>query len=310
MRYDTMLALAGSPKSTTYVKDPVRGCGQKKPGGCYLEMDASPSGQLGKITWVLGTHIDESELDLMWSNVYTSASKRGFSIINPAATLATGQIVYRKDKQVLLTPVQNDLYQELVNRVGPLGILDRVGSDNYTPWSFAEEVWHYGPSRKVSSLFLETIAQFLPIPVFFCHGDMPIYGRGSSVAASSAAEMFLGASYGEYRYSPTWTDPDWGMGAQLKKDGSDHYLVPILYSLDETKNVNESLLPDAGKERLAKLRMLLTPPATAETVFLGSWFTRGTYVLKNESDPGLSMENVHNIVIDEDEEMKERIGVA
>jgi hypothetical protein len=265
-----------------------------------LEAEGAVTGNLRRLTWVLGTHVDESEVDLHWANVYTASSKRSMAFINPAATLATGKVVMRKDRQILLSPAQNDIYKELAKQVGTIGILDRVGSQHYTPWSFAKEVWDYGPSRKVSKKFMEMLAPHLPMPVLFCHGTMPIYGKGSSLSALDAAESLLNIE-GDYRYAPTWTDQSWGMTLYHENNGDNHYLLPILCALAQDIDLNSADLTDQDKERITGARMSLIPAEKTETVFIGSWFTKGTYVKTGARDKGIQLENVKNVLLEREE---------
>jgi len=292
--------LMGVPKSGGYAPNPVRGCGKKHPGGFYLESETSEGGLLSRLTWLLGTHVDDVGFDINFGNIYTEHPNLGIAIINPAATIVKGKVVNRSDKKMILTPKENDFYIELVDKIGKLALLDRVGSMYYTPWSFAQELWDYGPSRKVSRQAMEIVAPFLPVPIVFCHGQMPVYSRTSSLNALDAAETMLGHSIeGDYRYSPTWTDPLWGTSFSHEHNGDDHYLLPILCAMDRI-----GVVQDGSKERLASIAMSLTPASKAETVFVSSWVTRGTYVLKDENDPGVSIENVQNILLD-----KQEVGV-
>jgi hypothetical protein len=290
----------GVPKTKGYTPNPVRGCGKKHPGGFYLESETSEGGLLSRLTWLLGTHVDDREFDIHFGNIYTDHPNLGMSIINPAATIAKGKIVNKRDKKIILSPIENDFYIDLIDQIGKLALLDRVGSMYYTPWSFAQELWDYGPSRKVSKQAMEIVAPFLPVPIVFCHGQMPIYGRNSSLNALDTAETALGYNNkGEYRYSPTWTDPLWGTSETHEHSGDDHYLLPILRAMDQIGKVQ-----DSNKERLASIAMSLTPASKAETVFVSSWITRGTYVRKDENDPGVSIENVQNILLEQ-----EKVGV-
>lgn len=263
-------------------RNPVRGCGQKKKGGFYLEAPLSPYGTLAPLTWVLGTHIIDG---YPWRNVLTQAAQRSMTVINPAATLLKGEVVMPEllsnmdisDFQLddmIKHGVKSGIAGRLFERVGELGILDYVGSDNYTPWSFTRELKAYGPSRKVTKDFMRHIAPYLPLPVFFTMKGLPFFSNEDLLCRASAEAGIEGLVL----LWPTWWEENWGMGAR-HHTGDNHAMVPVLQYMDYAKSApNSSVL--------------------GEAIFCASWFTQGTYCLLDEDDPGVAMVNVENLDLD------------
>ena len=310
-RYGKFRELASSPPTSQPV-NPVRGCGTLAKGGFYLQAEGGEGGTLNRTTWVLGTHVLNTE---HWrkDNIFVDAPPRSMVYINPAATLVKGSIVYAdgmddnvgREIETPLTEEEGNLYDDLRRAIGTFGILDHVGSAYYsTPFEFAEEVWQYGPSRKVPETMLRWLSEnhMFPVPVFFAHSRMPVFAT-----MSMREEIFRLAckNCGEdpkdpaWQYGPTWmrADRGWGMTIASTDTGGDHYLIPILKSLSRLPTEDFALAGrDAGIYH--------------QTLFLASWFTRGAYVLKDENDPGMSGTGIINIDIEKGEsygEEKERV---
>lgn len=272
-------SLFDSYSAGAYQVNPPRGCGLKVRGGSYLEADTAPEGTLNRTTWVLGNHYSGG------INVYTDGiSRRGMSLFNPSATLFTGEVVYDPLWVATLTKETEGQWLNLLRSVGTHGLLDYVGHNNYTPWSFTVEAFELGPSRRVTRSFMESIAPYLPLPVFFAHRGMPIFEDAEHAADGKDRAIQL-VDYPDTGYSqgPTWYGPTWGMGLG-DYPGDDHYLLPILRAMDECEG---DLMDSETYESVGFY----------ETLWLASWFTRGTYVLAGDDDDGSDAMNVQNINI-------------
>jgi len=265
-------------------RNPTRGCGKKKKGGFYLEAPLGPHGTLAPLTWVLGTHVVDGRSG---RNVLTQAAQRSMTMINPAATLLKGEVAMPEllssldisDGQLndmLDCGVKPGIADRLSGRVGELGILDYVGSNNYTPWSFAMELLAYGPSRKVTKDFMRQIAPYLPLPVFFTMKGLPFFSKEGELSLAWLDSIDADRGHEATMSLPTWWHDDWGMGAR-HYNGDDHMVVDIL---------------------AAMANGLLLDFAPGEAVFCASWFTQGTYCKLDGDDPGVDMVNVENLDLD------------
>jgi hypothetical protein len=294
-RYGKFGELASSPP-TSQPANPVRGCGTLKKGGFYLQAEGGPGGTLNRTTWVLGTHVFNTGL-WMQDNIFVDAPPRSMQYINPAATLVKGNVV-DIDIKVKMSKSEGVLYENLVHAVGTFGVLDHVGSAYYpTPFEFADEVWQYGPSRKVPETMIRWLSDngMFPVPVFFAHSRMPMFSTISmreTIFKLACKNVGHDPAGPDWQYGPTWLKArkGWGMTTESTDTGGNHYLIPILKSLSQFKEAATNMFTATGRDT----------GIYHQTMFLASWFTRGAYVLKDENDPGMHGTGIINIDIDKE----------
>ena len=291
------MSYSGPPGS--YQMNPVRGCGTKKRGGCYLEAESSPGGTLRRLAFVLSEHT------MGGTNVFVDAPSRSMVLIDPAATLLSGTVVFAGVGYSPGSQAEEQKYERLLRQIGSeFALLDHVGRAHYSPWQFVDEVWQKGPSRKVSQDFLLKVAPILPLPVFFTHPDMPVFQAMTPELMREAVDLMARAlNAPETRMTftsrPTWFDPKWGLTTDSAGDGSDHCLLPILQALDVLAELRASGSHD--EEELEILYPNLIEHERFEMFLGATWFTRGSYVLEDEGDPGIDELNVFNLNLDTEE---------
>lgn len=233
---------------TVIVSNPERGCGTKKEGGCYAESgDGSPFGVLLN-NWCLGSHIEGAE------NFYIEVPPRGVHVFNPAASLTYGELINDRNATALIS---------LREKVGTIGLLDHVGATNYTPRTFAAEVFEHGISRRIPPPVAREIARFCPIPIFFV-AKLPIFPDDIQAIAAWASLPHEGEETPNFNTTPSWRDPRWSL--RRKRDdldpyrGHDHYMAELIQA---------SKVEDGSLDELP----------TQQMVFFAGWITRVTYIL-------------------------------
>jgi len=263
-----------------YTSDPQRGCGHKVRGGFYLEADFSSQGGLMPMSWVLGTQVEGRE------NLFTDTAQRAVTLVDIPATFMTLYVVRAGDDFPLIDD-RMVVYNRTVDHVGTFGLLDYVGANHYTPFSFTDELYRYGPSRRVPRKIAKSMVVKLPLPVMFCHPDVPVFENNE--AAKEAHRKAI-ALYGwdeslSTFYTPTWMHSWWGMHAERGvQTGSKHFMVPILRALND----DSSFLSDFSVEYM-------------QMPFAMSWLTRISYV-RRHSDDASGILGVIDIDLEENED--------
>jgi hypothetical protein len=186
------------------ISNPQRGCGTLVKGGYYAQ---SSFGQFGLLqsAWCFGSCADGGH-----GVVITGHPKRAQQVIYLAETLMNGG----NWQSGLVT---GNWLPSLYN-LPEMAILDHVGSNNYTPWSFAQEVFTYGVSRRITPDLARRIGKDFGanIPILFTHSQMPFM-----------------ADYDPSIHYPTFADEKWGIYLG-DKNGSDHPMIPIIRKWDGT----------------------------------------------------------------------------
>ena len=221
--------------------NPERGCGTKTAGATYAEgPEESAGGVLNRWSYLLS----DGYLDFM----PISVPPRQMVIINPAATIYTRSLV----KTVLPgfgERFEDKLasgYTKLLKKTKNQGVADHVGEKYYSAHSFAQEIKHYGPSRRIPKSIAERLIEIIwqrgPIPMIFTHNRMPIF-KGSEQVAQAVDHVrkclghFSSGEYGTdwYEWGPTWRHEDWSQYSD-GYHGYNHVLVDVLELIHELDN--------------------------------------------------------------------------
>lgn len=242
------------------VPNPTRGCGHLKAGGFYARGDTGVGGRLNAWAFVLGEHVIGA-----W-NYNIAVPARQMRIVHLPATLVSGKMSTE--------PIPLDDFPHLRN-LPPVALLDHVGAESYTPWSFFEECGKHGPSRRIPPDIAKAIAKHTPIPILFTHAWMPLVDPHFIEQALEWSET----KYADrLSYDPTPFDPEWGITTDAPFRGETHWIVPLLYQMHERSG---------GKQ--CHMSRLMTQPLsenvlTSETLLGISWITRCVYVARQEDD--------------------------
>lgn len=266
---------------------PTRGCGHLVRGGCYAQADPGPGGKF-YFYWLLGSHsLDER----FTHNIICSIPPRNQDEINPIETLIRLQpwhpFLGRSPQDV------RDRHRNL-SALGSFGLIDHVGQNNYTPWSFACELMEMGPSRRLTPAMAQYLAQKTPFPIFFTHSHMPFFATKEirrSFLESIHIDVMKGMLWDEpINVCPTWMNQDWApvvkRGPLYDDRGHHHFMVDILRLID-----------------LGEFDAAYCEPH--EAVFCGSWITKIRYVCKKgetKPPPQLANAGVEALILDDDDE--------
>lgn len=255
------------------VSNPERGCGRLKEGGFYARGDTSPNGMLNAWTWCLGEHCTGG------LNLTISVPARQMQVINLPATLHSRRMRTEALENGVLTP------DSPLRRLPPLALLDHIGSEFYTPWSFYAECSMHGPSRRIPEHMARTIAAHTPIPIVFTHSALPV---ADPLAVNDLIAWALDGSVfprSVLLRSPTYLEPEWGLwrGAY---DGGNHWVVTALNKLAALGN-HKKHLTEVLPAALAEQTLM------CEQVYGISWISRCIYVAA-ESDTEERLEDIFN----------------
>ena len=246
------------------ISNPDRGCGNLVEGGFYLQATFSRQGDLLPVTWALGHNIYGGQ------NLSMRVPPREDLLIDPEMTIDRCDLVHYTSGQAMrMAGEYLGSGQRQLQRLGDIALIDHVGMNNYTAWSFASEVMKFGPSRKIAPKMAKLIADSMPMRIFFT-ADIPIFKtaeqRDDYIRATGIS---LQDNVG---YEPTWKYDAWG--ARLdeyddadtipSKSGSWNYTIPILKHLDKEKE------------------WLDIQPI--ESVYFFSWITKVCYIVPSDQD--------------------------
>jgi hypothetical protein len=218
------------------ISNPSRECGSLVEGSCYAMASFSKDGNLLPITWTLGHHVYGGY------NLSVEVPARENLFIDPEMTIDMRELItYRMGQanRALGSYDRSELPQ--LQRLGDNALIDHVGMNNYTAWSFAQEVMKYGPSRKIAPKLAKQIANMLPLRIFFT-ADLPIFeSNAQRDDFIRACEIALPEDVG---YEHTWKYTNWGARLTeyddyqsiMTKSGSWHYLLPVLKYLDKERD--------------------------------------------------------------------------
>src|SRR5262249_30986301 len=222
---------------TDGTNNPRRGCGYLVPGGCYLRGSGfSKDGTLQPLVWVLGTHV------LNDKNLLKTIPPRGQYLFDPELSLEREIVLMAEEADVIRRDLSYTGSQfRQIAACGSRGIIDHVGSSHYTAWSFAQELAHLGPSRKVDPDIARWAAPRLPMRIFFTHGKVPFFLDPDHREAFMRQVMEWNTeALRSTFYAPTWYDPTWSWrikyssqdGSRIENYGADHYMVDVMRFLN------------------------------------------------------------------------------
>ncbi len=243
------------------VPNPQRGCGRLKEGGFYARGDSAPGGTLGAWSWTLGEHV------IGGRNLTISVPARQMTVIRLSATLHTRRLM----TEAVMLPDDSPL-----TKLPPFAVIDHVGSEFYTPYSFARECVECGPSRRIPANVAKAIAPYTPIPIVFTHSWLPITDAGTVNDLLAWADPRL-IGDDNLHFSPTYERPSWGI---RKGDyyGGDHWIIPVLRRMHEASGEQEVHLTKLMPTEIVEQTL------TAEQIFGISWLTRVIRVVTGEED--------------------------
>jgi len=234
--------------------DTERGCGTLKEGGFYCRGDRSPNGTLQAWVWALGQHIIGGQ------NYTVTVPARQMQVINLPQTLLRMRLV-----SDVKEPRGDIRWTDNFERLPVVAVIDHIGADNYTPWSFAQECRDMGPSRRIPENVAKVIAQHCPMPILFTHSDMPLVDERVLDEVSRWADVPAGAAF-----EPAPFAPRWGLNRNDYR-GDDHWIIPVLEQLHRSKATANNLikhLPAPVAENILFAEQLLGI----------SWITRCVYI--------------------------------
>ena len=268
--------------------NPSRACGTKKEDGCYGEgPEAMDGGVLRIWTWVLGDGINNV--------IPLNIPPLIMVVCNPAATLAARELVktrtpvFVKIKAHGRLPFDPDVvYGKLLAKTKNMGVVDHVGKDNYSAYSFAKEtIWH-GPSRKIPPQLGRELADIIwrygPIPMLFTHDRMPVFDSHDHLerCVDIVADCYENTSPidpDNMAWIPTWEEDDWSQYVTTSNDGSTHILVPILAALHE---IERNWPAHQEDEKYIVAREFFKTVRMMEQPFGLSWLAKVTYTADEE----------------------------
>lgn len=193
--------------------DPERGCGRKQHDSFYLESGpGSPNGSLSLVTLCTG------DLQIGGENILCNIPPRGSHVFYPIDTLRLGEV------QFAAAHVGTPESRKGIERIATIGtkaigLVDHVGSNNYSPVSFIHELHEYGASRRVTREMADKVLELMnvgitSVPIFFSHSDIPLLQLEQR---DKACRLM----YDVWEYLPetlfdaaSYTHPLWGMRRQ------------------------------------------------------------------------------------------------
>lgn len=247
------------------VNDDERGCGDMQDEGFYAHGALGSSGILKAWTWCLGQHIFGGE------NFTFKAPARQMQVINLPASLYFREVI--TDPEVAIPDHDHPLA-----RIPRMALLDHIGSEYYTPDSFAEEVQSRGPNRRITEDIAKAIAGATPIPILFTHSGMPLVDVDYREDLLKWADDW-GHKVTPRNFEPTPYQEDFGLTIG-SYSGNDHWLHAVLGKMHQAGN---------GKEVPLRKIMggaLLKNTSVVEQTLGISWITSAIYVAPPEADPG------------------------
>lgn len=254
------------------VQNPTRGCGTLRKGGFYARGDQSPGGTLNAWSWVLGEHVIGG-----W-NYSISVPARQMQVVHLPGTLVSGKMA--------TVPLPLDDFPHLRN-LPPVALLDHIGSQHYTPYSFFDECVKHGPSRRIPPSIAKAVAHHCPIPILFAHSELPCVDRALRGDLIDWSE----ADRERVTYEPTPFDVDWGITVDATFWGETHWMVRVLQQIDQRSGGKSCHLTKLMQPKLAENVLL------SEQLYGVSWITRCVYIAQ-DGDTDETLENIFKLGIE------------
>lgn len=264
----------------------TRGCGELVPGGFYAQADPpGPNGALWAVVFTLGSGLVEGE------NCLARVPARQMLLGDPGATLLSGEFV-PSDIEIVEQWQEQGLdamvkwYRDLSPRAGGAeALVDHVGSNHYSPFSFIDELAVQGPSRRIPERLARELVDKTPIPIYFTHSDIPLF-KNEAQRDRFIELMLLGDTTkpDDLELTPTWFRDDWGLYAREDHyNGRDHYMIGVLAMLDRLKERQKwESDQEVAIQRFWEMGEIETRLTYAEQLFAASWITRIAYVAKDD----------------------------
>ena len=272
-------------------RNPVRACGSKVPDSYYLEGDEvndDGSGMFWAWTWFLGDGIEDF--------IYVSKNQlppRSTVVANPAGTI-TEKTLVRGDYPYEPIKANMAAYTNMLSRTMQIGSADHVGTNNYTPWSFAKETNTLGPSRKITKEMAKVFAGIFqnhgPFSMLFSHSQIPVFEsidqRDTMIRLAEESFSYsldlLGLAQefpADLRWlGPCWNRPTWGQYSfKNQEPGFQHFMVPVLITLDKMESRE-----GRSEDHWAKVRKEYSKLRFTEQIYGASFMTKVTYTLPKE----------------------------
>ena len=252
------------------VPNPQRGCGQLKEGGFYARGDVGTGGTLSSWTWTLGEHV------IGGKNLNISVPARQMQVINLPATLHRRQMSTEAVELFADNPLA---------KLPAYALLDHIGSEYYTPWSFMLECSQHGPSRRIPQNIANAIAKHCPIPIVFTHTWLPVVDE--HYWADLCQWTAPGVAPALWTTEPTYEVTEWGIRRDdwhggLDRNGLIHWIIPTLRQMHEAGGGKEKHLSQIMPAELAENTLL------SEQIYGISWITRCVYIAsENDNDQTL-----------------------
>lgn len=228
------------------IANPQRGCGTLRAGGFYARSESSSVGVLSS-AWCFGTGVERGH------NLFiTGHGDRAMNLCCLPSTLDKGVLMQSEQPLTGFYPVLATLPKT--------ALVDHVGSNNYSPLSFAQEVFLHGVSRKIP----ETLAQKLAgktLPILFTHSDVPV------LPGALPPDEFQTSPQGQLEIEPSFANPTWGLYIS-NTSGSLHWMLKFLTAVEE----DDTLLNRYGAR-------------PTEQAFFISWITNVVYISKPDDTP-------------------------
>lgn len=265
-----------------YHANPPRGCGSKKPNSFYAEGgEFSSDGALYPWTWLLGDGLEQ--------NIFMSIPPRQIQLLNPILTIFFQSFMPASGPSVPIPEFRKWEYEHLKDATSTPGVGDHVGSQYYTPFSFAVETEELSASRRVSPKVAKALAlainQFGPLPFMFTHKDIPSFRSPEELQVTmNHVATCMGKNLDSLFMQPTWKHDNWGMYARRSQwIGYQHFMIPVLIFMEILKEnwgeFKDDLAWIDAREYFRGLRYV-------EQTFGMSWLCNVTYTMPpDEAQP-------------------------
>lgn len=270
--------------------DPDRGCGRKQHDSFYLESGpGSPNGSLSLVTLCTG------DLQIGGENILCNIPPRGSHVFYPIDTLRLGEVQFAA-AHVGTPDDRKTIEQIATNGTKAVGIVDHVGSNNYSPVQFIRELHEYGASRRVTREMADKVlglmnVGFTSIPIFFTHAHIPLLSYSDWFRSMMLIESLFSQSTASMYQKASYTHPTWGMRRQ-KWGGIWESQPAAAYYILELANA----AAQADDSRYAAAKSIFDRCAYKEQLLCSSWTRAVCYVTRTGDVPNGVMDGGYTIL--------------
>lgn len=270
-------------------RDPKRGCGMKASNAFYLESDLpGPLGRMWAFTMINGGLYQHIPL--------LTVPPRAVEAVNVAATIMLTEKISLSPPFKPVGAYERNLYPQILNSTRDVGIVDHVGKDAYSAWSFAEEINKFGPSRRTTEQMAKVVGELIqsygPVPIMFTHSRIPVLRNEADIlefirllkplVTAKENQEALPDNWFEVPTTPVWQDPTWGQYVRERNQhaGTNHIGTFLLSTVDIIeRNFDAERQKDLNWQLMASF---LRDLRYYEQMFGLSWVTRVTYTLPKD----------------------------